>query len=158
MKGLMTASHFLRTAISLIFLAAAPLVAGPITPAVTLSTLADTATQIPGGTGTFTSFNPVGEPGDPYRSAGNTVFWGAGIGQQGIYASLFGTLTRIADLTTAIPGVTDKFFTSASAPVIFGGNVAFIGNGDGSQGIYVRFWPQDPIKVVADQTTFRRIP
>src|SRR5215471_10810753 len=124
MKGLMTASHFLRTAISLIFLAAAPLVAGPITPVVTLSTLADTATLIPGGTGTFTSFNPVGAPSDPYapadpyRSAGNGVFWGAGIDQQGIYASLFGTLTRIADLNTGIPGVTGKFY--ASAPVIFG--------------------------------------
>jgi hypothetical protein len=94
-------------------------------------------------------------PADPYRSAGNTVFWGAGIDQQniyteGIYASLFGTLTKIADLTTAIPGVTGKFY--ASAPVIFGGNVAFIGKGDGNQGIYVRLWQSDLIRI-ADLST-----
>jgi hypothetical protein len=57
----MTASRFLRAAIpaALAFLAAAPLFAAPITPVVTLSTVADTGTTlIPGGTGTFTSFNP----------------------------------------------------------------------------------------------------
>jgi hypothetical protein len=146
---------------ALAFMAATPILAVPFTHVVTLNTLADTrATLIPGGTGTFTSFNPVGSPGDPYRSGGNTVFWGAGIGQQGIYATLFGTLTKVADLNTAIPGDTHHYSFVSYRPdaVIFGSNVLFVGNGaDGSQGIYVRnppnpALPPSPIKI-ADLNT-----
>jgi hypothetical protein len=144
----MTTSRFLPAAIptALVFLAAAPLFAGPFTPVVTLNTVANTgATLIPAGSGTFTSFTNSGVPTDPCISGGNVTFWGAGTGQQGIYASLFGTLTKIADLNTSIPGGTGKFtnFTPVD-PCISGGNVAFVGNGLGSQGVYTRIWPTDP--------------
>jgi hypothetical protein len=139
----MTASRFLRAAIpaALAFLAAAPLFAGPITPVVTLSTVADTgATLIPGGTGTFTSFNPglTALPVDPCVSGGNVTFWGAGTGgQQGIYAALFGSLTKVADQNTAIPGGTGNFVSFPPSPVISGQNVVFVGNGgNAQQGVY----------------------
>jgi len=55
---------------------------------VTLNTVADSTLPIPGGTGTFTSFNPdlAGFPPNPCISDGNVAFWGAGSGgQQGVY-------------------------------------------------------------------------
>jgi hypothetical protein len=52
---------------------------------------------VPGGTGKFNTFS-------------NVTFWGAGTAsQQGIYASLFGTLTKIADRNTPIPGGTGPY-------------------------------------------------
>jgi len=54
----MTASRFVRAAIpvAVVFMATAPLFAGPITPVVTISTVADTATLIPAGGGTFIAY------------------------------------------------------------------------------------------------------
>ena len=156
-----TASPFIRAAIpvALAFLAAVPLFAGAFTPVITLSTVADSATLIPGGSGTFTSFNPglTAIPPDPCISNGNVSFWGAGIGQQGIYATLFGKLTKIADLNTTIPGTTQTFVSFPPDPMISGGNVAFIGNGEGTQGNYVGFppdpiWPPGPVRI-ADLNT-----
>jgi hypothetical protein len=158
----MTASSFTQAAIpvALVFLAAAPLFAGPIIPVVTLSIVADSATLIPAGSGTFTSFNPglTDIPPDPCISNGNVTFWGAGVGRQGIYATLFGKLTKVADQNTAIPGGTGNFVSYPPTPVISGSNVVFIGNGGGvTQGIYVGYpptpiYPPGPVKI-ADQNT-----
>ena len=93
--------------------------------------LADSTTAIPGGTGSFTSFSPSPAlPPNPCISFGNVAFFGAGSGgQQGIYAVLAGTLTKIADLNTAIPNGTGNFIMWQSNPFISGNNVAVIGQG-----------------------------
>jgi hypothetical protein len=82
------------------------------------------------------------------------VFVGAGASQLGVYATLGGTLTRIADLTTAIPGGGGALFKAFPAgPSLSGANVAFGGTGTSlgvSTGVYVNF-PPAPIAPVAGQ-------
>ena len=102
--------------------------------------IADTATLIPGGTGTFTAF-----PQHPSLSGDNVAFLGNGSGgQQGLYrAALNGPPIRIADTATPIPGGTGNFTSFLRrgppiAPAIDGTSVAFFGAGSGGQqGIYV---------------------
>jgi len=57
----MTASRLVRVTIlvALLFLAATRLFARPITPVVTIKTLADTTTLIPSGSGNFIAFDPA---------------------------------------------------------------------------------------------------
>ena len=63
-------------------------------------------------------------------------------------------LGKVADLNTLIPGGTGHFVAHPPDPCISGGNVAFVGEGEGGQaGIYVGWpptpiFPTDPIKVV----------
>jgi len=94
----MTASRLIRVTIlvALLFLAATRLFAGPITPVVTIKTTADTTTLIPSGSGNFIAFDPglVNVQPNPCISNGNVTFWGAGSGQQGLYAVLFGMLVK----------------------------------------------------------------
>ena len=64
-------------------------------------------TNIPDGIGEFTGFgNFLSGPAQAPSIGGNSIaFYGEGSGgQQGIYAEINGTLTRIADTNTAIPG------------------------------------------------------
>jgi hypothetical protein len=132
--------------------------------------IADTATAIPGGTGTFTAI-----PQEPTTSGNNVVFLGNGAGgQQGVYATIPvepfipTEPIRIADLNTAIPGGTGNFTSfipvepvipqEPFAPAIYSARVAFFGAGSGGQqGIYVSLpqeptIPVDPIKI-ADTST-----
>ena len=89
----MTASRLVRVKIlvALLFLAATRLFARPITPVVTFKTAADTTTLIPSGSGNFIAFDPglVNVQPNPCISNDNVTFWGAGSGQQGLYAVLF---------------------------------------------------------------------
>jgi hypothetical protein len=102
--------------------------------------IADTATTIPGGLGTFTGFqNALGFSGSDVAFVGN----GSG-GQQGLYkvavisAPQIGAPLRIADLTTAIPGGKGNFTAFPSGPAITESEIAFIGNGsDAQQGLYL---------------------
>jgi hypothetical protein len=76
-----------------------------VAPAQTFTRIADTSTPIPNGTGAFTSFLVV----TPSVSGSTVAFYGAGSGnQRGIYSSPIGggTLTVVADVTTAIPNGT----------------------------------------------------
>ena len=98
------------------------------------------ATNIPGGTGNFTSLPSA--PG--YSISGLVAFYGEGAGgQAGIYQASNGSPAKIADLNTAIPSGTGNFTAFLAngtpiAPSIDGGNVAFFGAGSsGQQGIYV---------------------
>jgi len=96
-------------------------------PTTALTTVADFATAIPGGTGNFTGFIPSDPvmPSDPCISGVNVAFRGFNAsGQPGIYASgpapVFPTdPMRIADLNTPIAGGSGKFvdaiLNSASA-------------------------------------------
>ena len=78
----MTASRLLRVTIlvALLFLAATRLFAGPLTPAVTIKTAADTTTLIPSGSGNFIAFDPglVNVQPNPCISNGNVTYLGRG--------------------------------------------------------------------------------
>src|SRR5207245_2223765 len=77
---------------------------GPIMP------VADTSTPIPGGLAAFQYFTTLA-----MDSANNVAFVGGRAGnvdinpQQGVYKLVNGSLLKVADLTTAIPGATDNF-------------------------------------------------
>jgi hypothetical protein len=115
----------------------------------TLNVVADTHTAIPGGTGNFTV-----APTDPCTSGDAVAFVGNGSsGQQGVYLSIAGALSTVADTHTAIPGGFGNFTTIPTDPCINGNRVAFVGNGcGGQQGVYVKM-PGDPCQPVADLQT-----
>ena len=115
--------------------------------------VADTSTAIPGGSGNFTGFTRPGIPPNPIISGDNAVFYGAGSGgQQGVYARINGSLRRIADTTTAIPGGTGSFTAIPVDPIISGDGVAFVGHGSGGQqGVYLS--KAGSLSVIADTQT-----
>src|SRR5690349_18389007 len=88
----------------------------------TFTKIADTATPIPGGTGSFSAFQ--------FDSATikdrDVVFVGVGAnGQMGIYLARGAQLTVVADLRTLVPGGSSTF-TSFGEAVFDGTNVAFL--------------------------------
>jgi sugar lactone lactonase YvrE len=93
--------------------------------------IVDTATAIPGGTGTFTGFGNVS------LSATDVAFLGFGAsGQQGIYDMTGGTLVRVVGLNDILDGraITALQFSPTGLsgdPLAFEATLA-----DGSQGIY----------------------
>lgn len=119
-----------------VLVAAVALVGAEARGGVTFRRVADTSTAIPGGSGSFTGFGV--NFNQPSISGSNVAFLGTGAGgQQGIYADLGSGVQRVADTTTAIPGVGGTF-TGFEFPVISGTNVSFAGRGAGDfQGIYL---------------------
>lgn len=112
----------------------------------TFTRIADTDTPIPSGSGNFTTLR------DPALDDGNVVFLGNGADEQrGVYAFFNGSLQRISDQSTAVPGGTGSFSWFASRPSIDGSNVAFAayGGSDGMQrGVYAVL--NGSLQVVAD--------
>ncbi|MBI2514433.1 MAG: PEP-CTERM sorting domain-containing protein [Opitutae bacterium] len=108
-----------------------------------ITRMADLNTAIPNGTGNFTGFSFFGNGLD----GGRYIFRGNGANSQaGLYAYANGSLTRVADTTTAIPGGTGNF-SGFGTGYVSGTNYAFIASGTSSQqGIYV-----------SDGTTLTRI-
>jgi hypothetical protein len=111
-----------------------------------LSTVADTNTAIPGGTGNFSTVAGT-------TISGNTVtFFGSGSGSQsGIYTSTGGTLDNIVDKNTLIPDGTGHFtgfigYTSSGSTVAFGASGMM-----GQSGIYTS--SGGVLTVVADRNT-----
>lgn len=94
--------------------------------------IADTNSLIPNGTGTFEGLRE-GAVHD-----GQVAFFGFGSsGQLGVYKSSGGTLSRVADANTGIPGGSGNFSGFSVHVDIYGGTVAFQGNqGFGQAGIY----------------------
>ncbi len=118
-----------------------------------LNALADRNTLIPSGTGNFAFFN------QPSLDNGNVAFRGFGVTvspeggirytQSGIYTNLDGTLSRVADRNTPIPGSTGNF-DSFDLPTLNNGSVAFISGSQG-QGIYTNLG--GVLSAVADRNT-----
>jgi hypothetical protein len=114
--------------------------------------VADTATSIPAGTGNFTAF------GTPSIHGGTIAFRADGAsGQKGVYALIAGTLTKVADLNTPVPGGPGNFtFFSAAAidglvSVASDGSVAFLGQfGANRHGIYTN--RTGPLSIMVDDT------
>ena len=113
-----------------------------------IAVIADDNTAIPGGSGAFTSFGF-----SPALSGTNTTFQASGASvQQGIYASIGGTLGVVADTHTAIPGGSGAFTSFDTRPSIYGTNSVFLGFGAASQqGIYTNIG--GILGVVADTHT-----
>jgi hypothetical protein len=110
------------------------------------SKIADLNTAMPGGTGNFTDFvGNASSPVGPAISGGNVAFRGSGAGGRiGVYASLAGTLAKVADTATAIPGGMGMFM-DFQAVSLSGDVVAFAATGpSGQMGIYVNF-PTGPV-------------
>jgi hypothetical protein len=93
--------------------------------------IADTATGIPGGTGSFTGFGAVS------ISATDVAFLGLGAnGQQGIYDMTGGSLLKVVDLAELVDG---RAITglNLSRSALFGDPLAFqLTFDDGSQALY----------------------
>jgi hypothetical protein len=117
--------------------------------------IADTATAVPEGAGSFTGFgSDQGHPIDPVLSGNRLAFVGSGSGgQQGVYtvgvnAPPQAGPVRLADTTSVIPSGTGKF-TSFGAVSISDTDVAFLANGSGGQqGIYAATAQNEPFKVI----------
>jgi hypothetical protein len=116
------------------------------------STLVPAGAAIPNGTGNFTSYNQSFR----YQNA-SAVFVGSGASQSGVYTSNGTTISRFADLTTAIPGAgaSGNFTSFSPFPSLSGGTAAFAGAGASSQaGIYTSTGGATPtVTVVADKNT-----
>jgi len=107
-----------------------------------LSTIADYTTPVPNGSGTFTAFRT------PSASGSNVAFRGFSNGNrdEGVYLSAGGSLQRVADPATTLPG--NGKFVAASLTPIGGTDVYFENEG---QGVY-RFH-DGALSVVADVHT-----
>ena len=120
-----------------------------------LDVLANTATAIPSGTGNFTNLT-----GGAVSIDGEDVaFIGHGdLNQKGVYKSVSGSLTRVADGSTSVPGAfTPSLFApqlvpgrTFKSPSIDDGNVVF-GSPD-REGIYTDLGGS--LRKVADDRTF----
>ena len=115
-----------------------------------LTSVADKSTAIPGGSGNFAGFQ------DPVISNGDVVFIGNNsLSQRGVYAKINGTLNRVADTSTPIPGGSGNFGVFDSC-VISNGNIAFVGYGPGQgpeqqRGVYAKI--NGILNRVADTST-----
>jgi hypothetical protein len=113
--------------------------------------VADTGTPVPAGTGNFVSL------GVPCINGGTIAFRGdGGAGQKGVYALVGGTLTKVADLNTPVPGGPGNF-TFFSAASLYGnlsvasdGGVAFIGKSTAGTGVYTN--SAGPLSILVDET------
>ena len=124
-----------------------PLVGGPLT------TIVDTTTPIPAGTGTFGGFGTVSMDGP-------NIAFGAGgpPAQVGTYAWLDGALIRIADLNTTAPEGGLFISLNQAPPSISGHNIVFEAtNSAGRHGIYA--WRSGVItRVVSESDTLGGLP
>ena len=117
--------------------------------------VADTSTPIPDGSGDFTGFQVNARIA---TDGSHVIFSGAGNGnQQGIYdRPLFGggSLVRIADTKTAIPGSANTF-DAMTEPAVGGGRASFRGINFSSNrdGVYSAPDVAGPLTVIADTTT-----
>jgi hypothetical protein len=111
----------------------------------TLNVVADATTPIPGGTEQFREFPSYSIDGE------NVAFEGRGYPDMGIYTTIGGSLQVVADTSTPIPGGSGTFTGELLGPVLSNGNVAFLGEGGSSWGIYTTLGGS--LRPVADWNT-----
>jgi hypothetical protein len=104
------------------------------TPAGSVSRIADRTTPVPGGSGTFFLLSTL-----PSFDGTDAAFQAYGTaGEKGVYRTLGGGLSMVADHSTPIPGGAGLFTGFANEPAIDGAYVAFIGEGSsGQHGLFV---------------------
>ena len=103
-----------------------------------LSVVADTTTEIPGGSGNFAAFGP------PDLDAGNVAFVGADSSNTwGIYVAIEGVLHDVFDLNETLDGKRPSRLSLSNSGSLRGNRIAFeVGFWDGSEGIYVAHLPE----------------
>jgi hypothetical protein len=101
----------------------------------TLSIAADSTTPIPGGSGNFVTF------GSPSLTGQTVVFIGQdSMGNDGVYASTGGQVTRLYDMNTPAPNGVGNFTAFGTEVSVDGANVAFFGvDSAGTPGIFASF-------------------
>ena len=115
----------------------------------TLHLVANEATPIPDGVGTFDEFgfNRIIERMS--LSQGRVAFIGFGVGQVGVYTDVGDSLAKVADLNDPIPGGDGATFTGFQDVSINGDTIAFLGVGPGRRkGIYE--WFDDTLFKIID--------
>jgi hypothetical protein len=100
--------------------------------------IADTNTATPGFNGNFSAFTTMGSASIDQGTVSFAAFSrGAGGVDQGIYTSTNGTLSLVADRSTALPfGASTSTFTFIERSMINNGNVIFNASSGAAQGIY----------------------
>lgn len=108
----------------------------------TFSLVANSSTQVPSGTGNFTTFSP------PALANGNVLF----VANQnaGIYTNVFGPLSRVADQTSLLPGQPINF-SGFGSPTLDGATPVFTGGNGLVGGIYSGVAPT--LSIAADTST-----
>ncbi len=103
-----------------------------------LSVVADTTTEIPGGSGNFAAF------GSLHLGAGNIAFVGADSSKTwGIYVMSGGVLLDVIDLSDTLDGKGLWNLSLATSGALAGNRIAFEATFvDGSEGIYVAIIPE----------------
>ena len=86
-----------------------------------IESLVNTNNSIPGGSGTFGNFY-----GSTYLSDGKVIFDGRSGGQNGIYAWTNGTIIKLYDTNTVMPGQSFAF-EDFGWPTVFSNQLAFLG-------------------------------
>jgi hypothetical protein len=101
----------------------------------TLSIAADTTTPVPGGSGNFGAF------GGPSLTGQTVVFIGQdSMGNDGVYASTGGLVTRLYDMNSPVPNGVGNFTGFGTQVSVDGANVAFYGvDSAGTPGIFASF-------------------
>lgn len=109
----------------------AALAVGALAQTFSFTRVVDTATTLPGGTGTFQSLGTT----VAIDSSGRIAFSDGGATNKGVYLASGGSLTTVADLSTAIPGGTGNFTGFAlNSNAVAPGRLAF--RSSGSAGVY----------------------
>jgi hypothetical protein len=95
----------------------------------TLSVIADTSTEIPGGSGTFIGFSELGFNGS------DVVLQGVGPvvrrnDRNGLYTDMNGTLELVVNQGTPVPGIPSKTFSGINLPRLDGSTLYFAANYD----------------------------
>ncbi len=124
----------------------------------TLRVVADTASNIPNGTGTFARLgSDLGtRPGSPPSiQEGDIAFIGGGQAGSGVYAEIDGSLVRIADKNIEIPGFPGFQFDNfpiGRNTYVRDGEIVFMGEGPFElEGLYK--YANGQLSVIVDQTT-----
>jgi hypothetical protein len=114
--------------------------------------IADLTTPIPSGAG---NFEFLWNPNDiASADAGRVVFVGGGANDlAGIYSARGGSLSRLVDTSTPVPGDT-RAFRNFRSPVLHGDRLAFVADlDDSTQGLYLHHLTTGTLSVVADSNT-----
>jgi hypothetical protein len=101
-----------------------------------LTVIANKVTAVPGGSGTFSAFGTFVPAAS--LSGSQVAFYGSNSSQSGLYSYSNGSLAKIVDTNTSVPGGSGDFSSLFQVISLSGGHVAFLGNGGSGtdHGIY----------------------
>ncbi|HET6575890.1 MAG TPA: hypothetical protein VFG68_19970 [Fimbriiglobus sp.] len=115
--------------------------------------VADTTTASPSNGLPFGGFSAMPAASGTGGGVQYVAFFAGNSGAGGIYTSTgSGPVLRVADTTTAMPGIGGMFFNFIP-PDVYGGRVAFIGGNPGGIGVYTAQWTGGALTTIATTNT-----